>query len=229
MIQFLTYHHILLVDKDDDLFIPFHLLMCTAIASILEFHDSQENPFMMHNRSLLIWKCCTFTGSESWKVVQCALQNNVSVMYQYIHFVMLIQGMKSFIKVLGHQERDRFMLSTLMSLDCFIKYNLDNFCHYDVDVDICGFTAHSLAMGCDRCEDNYNLLVSDKHHVYNCSYYLKIQPYSHYVQVVRDEKETKKELLQGAVIKIYQTIIRQAEEGNGCMVLPPPPMKYCSQ
>jgi hypothetical protein len=46
------------------------------------------------------------------------------------------------LKVIGQEEHDRFTLCTLMSLDCFMKFNLDIFCHYDLDTDICGFTAH---------------------------------------------------------------------------------------
>lgn len=219
----------MLLDEDDDLFVPFHLLMCTAIASVMESYEAEKNPFMTHKKQLLIWKRCSFHGSESWKVVRSALGNNVTTLHQYIRFVMIIPGMKTFLKVLGQEEHDRFILCLLMSLDCFMKFNLDIFCHYDLDVDICGFTAHSLASGCKRCEDNYNMLDSDKHHASDCSYYTKIQPYSHEVQKVRDEKATEKELLEGAVINMYQTIIRHAEEGNGCVVLPPPTIKYCSQ
>jgi hypothetical protein len=73
------------------------------------------------------------------------------------------------------------------------------------------------------------MLESDNNHDKTCSYHLKILPFSYEVQKVRDDKETEKELLQGAVIHMYETIIHIAEEGNGCIVLLPPTMKYCSQ
>ena len=200
-----------------------------AIVSVLESHASEDNPFMAYNRQLQVWKCCSFTGSETWKEVRSALGSNITNLHQYIRFVMVIPGMKSFIKIIGHEEHDRYIVCPQMSLGCFVKYNLDNCCHYDLDVDICGFTSHSLASGCRRCQDNYNMLESDNNHDKTCSYYLKILPFSYEIQKVRYDKETEKELLQGAVIHMYETIIQNAEEGNGCIVLPPSTMKYCSQ
>lgn len=229
MIQYCSYRRLLIVDEDDDLFIPFHLLMCTAIVSVLESYETTDNPFMAFNKQLLIWKRCSFTGSETWKEVRCALGSNITNLHQYIRFVMVIPRMKSFLQVIAFEQHDRYVVSLLMSLGCFVKYNLDTYCHYDLDVDICGFTAHSLASGCGRCQDNYNMLESDKNHDKACSYYLKILPFSHEVQKVRDEKAAEKELLQGAVIHMYETVIHKAEEGNGCVVLPPPKIKYLSQ
>jgi hypothetical protein len=142
---------------------------------------------------------------------------------------MVIPGMKSFLQVIAFEQHDRYVVSLLMSLGSFVKYNLDTFCHYDLDVDISGFTAHSLASGCGRCQDNCNMLESVKNHDKTCLYYLKILPFSHEVQKLRDEKAAEKELLQGAVIHMYETVIHKAEEGNGCVVLPPPKIKYCSQ
>ncbi len=69
MIQYCSYRRLLIVDEDDDLFIPFHLLMCTAIVSVLESYETTDNPFMAFNKQLLIWKRCSFTGSETWKGV----------------------------------------------------------------------------------------------------------------------------------------------------------------
>jgi hypothetical protein len=70
------------------------------------------------------------------------------------------------------------------------------------------------------------MLESVKIHDKTCLYYLKILPFSHEVQKLRDEKAAEK---QGAVIHMYETVIHKAEEGNGCVVLPPPKIKYCSQ
>ncbi len=110
-----------------------------------------------------------------------------------------------------------------------MKYNLYIFCHYDLDVDVCGYTAHSLASGCSRCEDNYNTLPSDKIHEKNCSYYNKIVPNISVVVQVHDDKAKEKELLQGSVVHMYKTLIAHAENGEGYVVKPPPTMKYCSQ
>ena len=167
--QYCIHRHYVLVDEEDDLFVPFHLWICTAISSILESYEEQSNPFTLHNSKLLIWKKCNFSGLESWNEVREALQPYVSKINQYIRFVKVIPTMKMFLKVLSHEDYDRYNLCTQMSLECFMKYKLDIFCHYDLDVDICGFTAHSLATGCSRCEDNYNMLSSDKDHDSNCT------------------------------------------------------------
>jgi pyruvoyl-dependent arginine decarboxylase (PvlArgDC) len=96
-----------------------------------------------------------------------------------------------------------------------------------LDVDVCGYTAHSLATGCSRCEDNYNMLSSEKIHSANCSYYSKILPSNYAIAKVRDEKAMEKELLQGSVVHMYKIVIDRAKRGEGYVVKPPPTMKYC--
>jgi hypothetical protein len=175
--QYCIHRRFLLVDEEDELFVPFHLLMCSAISVVMDSYEAQGNPFTLHNSELLIWKKCNFNGSETWSFVCEALRPYVTKLNQYIRFVMVIPSIKSFLKVLHFEDYDRYIVSTLMSLECFMKYNMDIFCHYDLDVDVCGFTAHSLASGCGRCEDNYNMMSSDKYHDSNCAYYNKIQHY----------------------------------------------------
>jgi hypothetical protein len=167
---------LILLEEEDDLFVPFHLLICSAISSVLESYEASDNSFTLHNRELLIWKNFNFNGSELREEVKDALQPYEAQINQYIPLIMVIPGIKSFVKVIGCEENNRYMLCTQMSLKTFMKYNLDIFCHYDLDVDICGYTAHSLASGCSSCEDNYNMFSSDKMHKKNCSYYNKILP-----------------------------------------------------
>jgi hypothetical protein len=95
-----------------------------------------------------------------------------------------------------------------------MKYNLDIFCYYDLDVDVCRYTAHSLASGCSRCGDNYNVLSSDKIHEKTCLYYNKIVPNNSVVVQVRDDKAMEKELLEGSVVHMYKTVIACAENGE---------------
>jgi hypothetical protein len=211
-------HHVLF-------FLPFHLLMCTAISSVLESYEASDNPFTLNNRELLIWKKCNFKVSEIWEEVKNALQPYVAQINQYIRFLMVIPGMKSFFKVIGSKDNIRYILCTQMSIETFMKYNLDIFCHYDLDVDVCGYTAHSLATGCSRCEDNYNMLSSEKIHSKNCSYYNKILPNNSAIAQVRDKKAMEKELLQGSVVHKYKTVIDRAEHGERYVVKPPPTMK----
>jgi hypothetical protein len=229
MKQYCIYRRLLIVDEDDDLFVPFHLLMYTAIASVLESYEAKDNPFTSHNSQLLIWKCFNFKGCETWNDVRCSLAHYVTNLSQYIIFVMVIPGIKSFLRVIQHEEKKVYMFSTLLSLECFMKYNKDMFCHYDLDIDICGFTAHSLASGCPRCKDNYHMLSSNKQHDKVCSYYTKILPNSYAIQQLLDDKSAELGLLQAAVINMYEAVIRHAEDGNGCVVLPPPTMTYTTQ
>ncbi len=49
---------------------------------------------------------------------------------QYILFVMVIPGIKSFIRVICYEEKKVYMLCTLMSCECFMKYNQGIFCHF---------------------------------------------------------------------------------------------------
>jgi hypothetical protein len=76
--QYCIQRRYVLVDEEDDLFVPFHLLICTAISSILESYEEQCNPFTLHNIELLIWMKCNFSGLESWNEVRKALQPYVS-------------------------------------------------------------------------------------------------------------------------------------------------------
>lgn len=142
---------------------------------------------------------------------------------------MVIPNMKMFLKVLGHEDYDRYILCTQMSLECFMKYNMDIFCHYDLDVDVCGFTAHSVATGCKRCEDNYNMLSSDKEHDSTCTYYNNICPHYSALGKTRDDKAMEKEYLEGAVVQMYKNALTRAENGDGCVNIRPPMMNYCSQ
>ncbi len=229
MKQYCIYRRLLIVDEDDDLFVPFHLLMYTAIASVLESYEAKDNPFTSHNSQLLIWQRCNFKGCETWNEVQYALAHYVTNLSQYIVFVMVIPGIKSFLRIIQHEEKKVYIFSTLLSLESFMKYNQDTFCHYDLDIDICGFTAHSLASGCPRCKDNYHKLSSNKQHDKDCSYYTKILPNSYAIQQLVDDKYHELGLLQAAVINMYEAVIRNAEDGNGCVVLPPPTMTYTTQ
>jgi hypothetical protein len=129
---------LILLEEEDDLFVPFHLLLCSAISSVLESYEASDNSFTLHNRELLIWKNFSFNGSELWEEVKDALQPYEAQINQYIRLIMVIPGIKSFVKVIGCEENNRYMLCTQMSVKTFMKYNLDIFCHYDLDVDICG-------------------------------------------------------------------------------------------
>jgi hypothetical protein len=229
MNQYCIYRRMLLLDEDDDLFIPFHLLMCTAIASVLESYEAEDNPFLSHNTQLLIWKRCDFKGGETWNEVCFRLSHYVTTLTQYIHFVMVIPGIKSFIRIIQCEEKKVYVFCTLMSIETFMKYNQDIFCHYDLNVDVCGFTAHSLANGCSRCKDNYQMLPSNLQHDKDCSYFTKIQPNSSAVQQLIDDKSREMGLLQAAVVTMYETVIQHAEDGNGFTMLPPPTMKYTTQ
>jgi hypothetical protein len=119
-------------------------------------------------------------------VVKEVLWPYIAEISQYLYFIIIIPGIKSSLRVLGSEGNNRYMYQ--MSLETFMKYSLDIFCHYDLDVDVCGYTTHSLASGCSRCEDNYNMLSSDKIHEKNCSYYNKIVPNNSVVVHVHDDK-----------------------------------------
>jgi hypothetical protein len=138
--------------------------MCTAIASVLESYEADDNPFLSHNSQLLIWKRCNFKGGETWKERYFTLAHYVTTISQYTLFVMVIPGIKSVIGGIHCKEKNVYMLCTLMSLECFMKYNQDIFCHYELNIDVRWFTAHSLASGCPRCQDNYNMLPSNLQH-----------------------------------------------------------------
>ena len=123
---------------------------------------------------------------------------------------MVIPGIKSFLRIIQHEEKKVYIFSTLLSLESFMKYNQDTFCHYDLDIDICGFTAHSLANGCGRCQDNYNMLESDKNHDKACSYYLKILPFSHEVQKVRDDGLRTKDIMSSEKKEVGTSVMGDA-------------------
>ncbi len=217
------------MDDDNDLFQPFHLMITNAVLSVAESYLSDLNPFTVDNSQLLLWNNCSFTGKETWVEVKKLLRPRVTRILEYLRFVLVIPGMKSFLRIMYQQENDRFILCPLMSLECFMQYNRDNYCHLDLDVDVCGFTAYSLANGCERCQDNYNMVFSECLHHSKCTYYNNICPNYGKISISRDQDAVDKEVLEAAVIHMYRYVIDGALDGNLGVHVPPPKIKYKRQ
>lgn len=204
-------------------------MVTNAVLSVAESYLSDLNPFTLDNSQLLLWINCGFTGKETWVAVKQLLRPRVTRLIDYLRFVLVIPGMKSFLCIIFQQDTDRFILCPLMSLECFMQYNRDNYCHLDLDVDVCGFTAFSLANGCERCQDNYDMVYSERLHHSKCTYYNNICPNFGKISASRNQDAVEKEVFEAAVVQMYRHVIDGALDGNIGVDVPPPRIKYRRQ
>jgi hypothetical protein len=128
--QYCTSRSLVLVDVVSNLFQHFHLLIVQGIATILDTDDAQNEQGLIHMVGYLNytkWMDGNFDGSDDFEEVCYKLQSRDIGLSDYVKFVLDIPQMKHFIHLEECHENNYVMISFLMTLQCFEKYNYDNY------------------------------------------------------------------------------------------------------
>jgi len=158
------------VDEEQDLFSPFHALMTHAVDIIGESFLSKSNTLSKNNDALMRWLMCTLNGTETFKEVCELMVPKLTSLQDYMVRLLRIPSMKSFIKVVQKSGTNKYLISFVMSLDCFLTYHKSSFCYVDHELSLCNFTLQSIMSGCERCRINALKEASVIDHSKNCSY-----------------------------------------------------------
>jgi hypothetical protein len=113
-----------------NLFQPFHSLIVQGVATILDTNDAQDEQGLIHTvgySNYRKWMDCNFDRREDFEQVRHKLHSHDIGLYDYIKFVLDIPQMKHFIHLEECHENTYMMISFLMTLHCFKKYNYDNY------------------------------------------------------------------------------------------------------
>lgn len=211
------------MDETAELFIPFHLLASKAIAAIVESYNANNNPYLFVSNPIASWLRCNFSGLETFEEVCQTFNPTIGSLREYIHFIMLIPGMTSLIRILCRQGNSQYIVGLIMSLSSFIQFNKQNYCRLHFDAILNGYSRHSVFAGCDRCKENSKLQESSKEHVNTCSYY-RLQ-----MEVMSSEDMLKCSLVAEYVVEMYEKAITLAMNGNLGKGFPPPKELYVRQ
>jgi hypothetical protein len=168
--QYAITSNTILIDEEEDLFSPFHALMTHAVDIIGESFLSRNNQLSRKNDPLLRWLMCTLNGTESFREVCETMVPKLTSLQDYMVRLLTIPSMKSFIKVVQKSGSNKYLISLVMSLDCFLTYHKSTFCFIDPDLALCNYSLQSIMSGCERCRINALKEPSVLQHSKHCSY-----------------------------------------------------------
>jgi hypothetical protein len=160
---------------------------------------------------------------ESFDEVCRSFHPYVATLRQYIHFIMLIPGMKFLVRTLCHHGDATYIVALSMSLGTFVQFNKENYCKLDFEAIRNGYSRQSWFAGCSRCKDNSKNIESTVEHAKTCSYY-KLQ-----MEVMNTEDMLQRSLVAEYVLEMYENAITLATNGNLGKGFPPPKELYVRQ
>lgn len=185
----------------------FHLLIVNAVYMV---HQSNV---LRSSEELNTWLKCGFNGSETFEDVCNVFHPAISSMRDYMKHIRNIPLISSFFKVHCHQDENIFMVSLIMSLECFETY-VNSITTYEGDM---SYSSHdnnflpnknSETLVAEAVVDEeipYNIDIKGKH--------------------MRNTTMVDRELIE----KMYHNAFRVAETGNQGKGLPPPMSRRVTQ
>ena len=173
-----------MVTETDDIFLPFHSIICNVVQSISESYYCIPKPPTKDNFYLNLWHQCQFTGQEVFSDICHILGDFIRSLFDYVSFIHNIPMLDIFFRYLFYgDQRDACLIGFHMTRTEFKDFTKYTYPIAEKEVDLCAFINSSISI-CQRCATNEQNLPSDQPHVRNCELLRLLHPESVYTDLV---------------------------------------------
>lgn len=108
-------------------FFLFHQVITAAVNSVSQSYMVNREQGSIHNVYLSNWMSCSFDGCESFECVAEKLVPTIEGIGDYMEYIMQVPQMPLFVRRHKTEPMEYCIVSFVMSLEAFMKYNNENF------------------------------------------------------------------------------------------------------
>jgi hypothetical protein len=144
----------------------------------------------IENKSLSSWLSYSFTGTETFEEVSDATAFNISSLQHYINHLLCIPTMKLFIKVVHKNGTTKYLISLIVSLECFKIHTTSVYSCVDQEIALCGYRFETIRKGCERFRLNALKECTNIQHSKRCSYFATwLAPFQLHRSINKDKEQ----------------------------------------